>query len=119
MALSACLRGMQAELLGEKRGRFHLLELQRHNPQVCYEMLLDQVIANYIFHNSPNSLCTIKDNGDIIGTIGHCITYPTPSGELELKDGVFYLDGKVPAVIHQYDRSPEYFRIISEKYNVD
>lgn len=97
----------------------HLLELQRHNPQVCYEMLLDQVIANYIFHNTENDVVTIKDNGDIIGTIGHCITYPTPSGKLELKDGIFYLDGKVPAVIHQYDRSPEYFRIISEKYNVD
>lgn len=97
----------------------HLLELQKVNPQVCHEMLLDQVIANYIFHNAANDLCTIKDNGDIIGTIGHCITYPTPSGKFELKGGVFYLDDKVPAVIHQYDRSSEYFRIISEKYNVD
>lgn len=114
-------------ILGTKNGMVdflkvfthHLLELQKVNPQVCYEMLLDQVITNYILHNAPNPSCTIKDNGDIIGTIGHCITYPTPSGKLELKDGVFYLDGKVPAVIHQYDRSPEYFRQISELYNVD
>ncbi len=97
-----------------------LLALQKVNPSVCYEMLLDQVIANYVFYfDEIGKKATLKSNGDIVGTIGHCITHPNHIDKLELKDGVFYLNDKVPAIIHQYDRSPEFFRQISELYNVN
>jgi hypothetical protein len=97
-----------------------LIELQKVNPSVCYEMLLDQVIANYVFYfDEIGKKATLKSNGDIVATIGHCITHPNHVDKLELKDGIFYLNDKVPAIVHQYDRSPDYFRQISELYNVD
>lgn len=95
----------------------YLAQIQNKQPHICHEMLLDQVIANHIFYLQEKKLATeIKDNGDIVGTIGHCITHPDHSGDMQLIGDTIYLDGKVPAVIHQYDRSPELFNFISEKY---
>jgi hypothetical protein len=80
-------------------------------------MLLDQVISNHIFYFEPNGQSTeVKDNGDIVGTIGHCITHPEHSGVMQLRDNVIYLNDKIPSIIHQYDRSPDLFKHISEIY---
>lgn len=97
-----------------------LMELHKVNPQVCYEMLLDQVLANHLYYkHSIGETVELKDNGDIVGTIGLCITHPDHVGDFKLDNGTFYLNGKVPAVIHQYDRSPDMFNAISEIYNVN
>lgn len=98
----------------------YLSQIQQKNPSVCFEMLLDQVIANHMYYFQDNGEnIELKPNGDIVGTIGLCITHPDHEGDFKLSCGTFYLNGKVPAVIHQYDRSPEMFNEISEIYNVN
>lgn len=95
----------------------YLKEIQKSKPSICHEMLLDQVISNHIFYFEPNGQATeVKDNGDIVGTIGHCITHPEHSGVMQLRDNVIYLNDKIPSIIHQYDRSPDLFKHISEIY---
>jgi len=97
-----------------------LVELYKKNPSVCNEMLIDQVIANELFYfGQMKNEVVIKSNGDIVGTIGHCITHPDHLGEIKFDNGVITLDGKIPSVIHQYDRSPELFKNISELYHVN
>jgi hypothetical protein len=96
----------------------YLSKVQKKSPHICWEMLLDQVITNHICHvESVGDFMQIKDNGDIVGTIGHCITHPNHSGDMKLDGDVIYLDGKVPAIIHQYDRSPELFSHFSRVYS--
>lgn len=98
----------------------YLAQIQKANPSICHEMLLDQVIANHIFYFQEKGKATqVKDNGDIVGTIGHCITHPNHSGDMKLENDIIYLDGKIPAVIHQYDRSPDLFNHISNIYKYD
>jgi hypothetical protein len=98
----------------------YLVQIQKANPAICRKMLLDQVIANHIFYFQENGKATeVKNNGDIVGTIGHCITHPNHSGDMKLEDDVIYLDGKIPAIIHQYDRSPELFDHFSKVYSYD
>lgn len=99
----------------------YLVDIQKKNPNICFEMLLDQVITNHACYiQDLSEQVTIKDNGDIVGTIGHCITHPNHSGDMKLEGDVIYLDGKVPAIIHQYDRSPDLFNHFSKVYsNVD
>lgn len=95
-----------------------LFQLHKRNPQVCREMLLDQVIANELFYfGHQKDSVVIKDNGDIVGTIGHCITHPDHSDKLEVINNVFYVNGKIPAVIHQYDRSKQFYDLISGVYS--
>ena len=98
----------------------YLSQIHQQTPSVCFEMLLDQVIANHMYYFQDNGEnIELKTNGDIVGTIGLCITHPDHVGDFKLSSDTFYLNGKVPAVIHQYDRSPEMFNKISEIYNVD
>lgn len=95
----------------------YLQQIQKANPAICHEMLLDQVIANHIFYFQDNGKATeVKDNGDIVGTIGHCITHPDHSGDMKFVYNTVFLDGKKPSIIHQYDRSPELFNHISKLY---
>ena len=96
----------------------YLNDIQKSNPNICHEMLLDQVIANHIFYFQENGKASdVKDNGNIVGTIGHCITHPNHSGVMKLENDTIYLDGKIPAIIHQYDRSPELFNHFSKIYS--
>jgi hypothetical protein len=96
----------------------YLNEIRNKNPNICFEMLLDQVIANHICYLQDFGCeLSIKDNGDIVGTIGHCITHPNHSGDMKLDGDIIYLDGKVPSIIHQYDRSPELFNHFSRVYS--
>ena len=95
----------------------YLVQIQKANAGICHEMLLDQVIANHIFYFQDAGKATeVKNNGDIVGTIGHCITHPNHSGDMKFEYNSIYLDGKIPSIIHQYDRSPELFKQISELY---
>ena len=95
----------------------YLIQIQKNKPAICYEMLLDQVIANHIYYFQDNGKeIELKNNGDIVGTIGLCITHPEHTGNMVVENDVIYLDGKVPAIIHQYDRSPELFKQISGLY---
>lgn len=96
----------------------YLEQISKQNPNICHEMLLDQVITNHVCYlqNFGNDI-DIKNNGDIVGTIGHCITHPKHSGDMKLVDDVIYLDGKIPSIIHQYDRSSELFNHISKVYS--
>jgi hypothetical protein len=97
--------------------RSYLTQIQKSKPAICYEMLLDQVIANHIYYFQDNGKeIELKNNGDIVGTIGLCITHPEHVGDMKIENGVIYLDGKIPAIIHQYDRSPELFKQISDLY---
>ena len=82
--------------------RDYLTQIQKGKPAICYEMLLDQVIANHIYYFQDNGKeIELKDNGNIVGTIGLCITHPKHVGDMKFEDGVIYLDGKVPSIIHQ------------------
>ena len=97
--------------------RDYLMQVQTNKPEICYEMLLDQVIANHIYYFQDNGKeIQLKDNGDIVGTIGLCLTHPEHVDDMKFENGVIYLNGKIPAIIHQYDRSPELFNQISELY---
>ncbi len=96
----------------------YLVEIKNKNPNICFEMLLDQVITNHICYLQDfGKQIKIKNNGDIVGTIGHCITHPNHSGDMKLDGDVIYLDDKVPAIIHQYDRSPDLFNHFSKIYS--
>jgi hypothetical protein len=95
----------------------YLMQIQDKNPRICHEMLLDQVIANHIYYfQDKGNQIELKDNGDIVGTIGLCITHPDHVGDMKMENDTIYLDGKVPAIIHQYDRSPELFKHFSDVY---
>jgi hypothetical protein len=75
------------------------------------------VIANHIYYfQDKGNQIELKDNGDIVGTIGLCITHPDHVGDMKMENDTIYLDGKVPAIIHQYDRSPELFKHFSDVY---
>jgi hypothetical protein len=83
-----------------------LHQLREKNPNV-YQINIDQGIHNYIAHNTnryyPDG--TIKENGDIVGTVGHTsISY---SDNIEYKDDHILVYGKKPAVVHQYDRTAQ------------
>lgn len=96
----------------------YLVEIKNKNPNICFEMLLDQVITNHACYLQRfGDEIEIKNNGDIVGTIGHCITHPNHSGDMKLDGDVIYLDGKIPAIIHQYDRSPDLFAHFSKVYS--
>jgi hypothetical protein len=95
----------------------YLAQIQNSKPAICYEMLLDQVITNHIYYFQDNGReIQLKDNGDIVGTIGLCITHPKHTGNMKIENDAIYLDGKIPAIIHQYDRSPDIFNYISKLY---
>jgi hypothetical protein len=73
-------------------------------------MVVDQTITTYLAHLCPQEYLprTIKFNGDIIGTVGVSISeaeHGRPRDEIVFDMGKIYVNGQMPAVIHQYDRN--------------
>lgn len=92
---------------------FH--QLKEKNPN-AYRINVDQGIHNYIAHSTdryfPNG--TIKDNGDIVGTVG--LTMSKDPAAVTIEDDIVLVKGKKPAVIHQYDRWPSLTELFHKKY---
>jgi beta-1,4-mannosyl-glycoprotein beta-1,4-N-acetylglucosaminyltransferase len=67
--------------------------------------MLDTAIHTYLYYlkgdllNNP----TMKENGDLFGTVG--ITSIEFTEKIDIKNGFIEVNKKVPAIIHQYDRS--------------
>ena len=87
-----------------------LLVLSQNNP-ADKTALVDQAVAIYIAYTYPLDILprTIKENGDLVGTIGiNCTTEFTldrPRDIVTFDMGKVYINQSCPAVIHQYDRN--------------
>lgn len=89
-------------------------QLKNKNPN-AYRINVDQGIHNFIAHNTHYfTEGSVKDNGDIVATIG--FTLNKSPEKIKIEGDVLYLDGKKPAVIHQYDRSPKLVEMFHKKY---
>lgn len=74
---------------------------------------LDQGITNYIGRTDVGSTKPIvKNNGDIVGTIGVSICSDHAHDQVVLDKGLISVNGMTPAIVHQYDRS----QILSNYY---
>jgi hypothetical protein len=81
----------------------------------AYSINVDQGIHNFIAHNTHYfTEGSIKDNGDIVATIG--LTLNKDPGKIRLDGDVMYVSDMKPAVIHQYDRSPKLVELYHKKY---
>lgn len=90
-------------------------QLKEKNPN-AYRTNVDQGIHNYIAHSTNRYFSdgTIKDNGDIVGTIG--LTLTKDPSKIRVVDGAVHVGDMRPAVIHQYDRSAELIELYHKKY---
>ena len=73
-------------------------------------LIVDQAITNYIAHTYTQEQLprTLKFNGDIVGTLGVSFSEAVennPRDEVIFDLGKVYVNGKYPAIIHQYDRN--------------
>ena len=81
----------------------------------AYRMNVDQGIHNYIAHGTHYfTEGTIKDNGDIVATVG--LTLSKDPDKIKVEDGVLYLNNHKSAVVHQYDRSVQLTELYHNKY---
>jgi hypothetical protein len=91
-----------------------LRQLKNKNPN-AYRINVDQGIHNFIAHNTYYFTDgAIKDNGDIVATIG--LTLNKNPNKIKLVGDILYMDDKKPSVIHQYDRSPKLIEMFHKKY---
>ena len=82
-------------------------------------MVVDQTITTYLAHLYPYEQLqrTVKISGDIVGTIGVSSSqaeHDNPRDEIVFDMGKIFVNGMLPAIIHQYDRNKflmDYFNI--------
>lgn len=87
-------------------------------------MFVDQAVTSYIAHTySMDKLPrTIKVSGDIVGTIGISLSeaeHDGPRDEIILNMGKIYVNGKIPDLIHQYDRSQFLKDYFNTRYSIN
>lgn len=77
------------------------------NKPTVFQTNIDQGIHNYLAHIgfATHKYFSIKSNGDIVGTVGLSLE---KSPEILVKrNKKLEVNGNIPAVIHQYDRSKD------------
>lgn len=100
---------------GSRTAILHLLTLMKYEmekmPAELFEYTVaDQPVLNYICYlNKSHDLpLYIKENGNIMGNL--CVSLVVPSStdsvHLDLVKKQVIINGKIPSIIHQYDRSP-------------
>lgn len=102
-----------------------ILKLRKENHDVFKGMILDQAIVNYLCRLNEKTIqnVTIKENGNIIGTLGistsQSVTEESQQRDEILINGhILMVNKKIPAILHQYDRDPILKRIYHEKYQL-
>lgn len=100
-------------------------EMRRTGKTEYDYQILDQAILNYISVETSSELFPHerKLNGDIVATVGLTVTYQhynmskTDVDEVIVENDTMYLNGKLPKVVHQYDRSPTLTQLFTKLYN--
>jgi beta-1,4-mannosyl-glycoprotein beta-1,4-N-acetylglucosaminyltransferase len=92
--ISAYLEFMTNEII-----RFY----KEKNP--FFNDMLDTAIHTYIYYKRRDLLenPSMKNNGDLFGTVG--ITVKEFPDKITIKNNLIEVNGKIPSIIHQYDRS--------------
>ena len=77
----------------------------------------DQAVANYLLYNDKlfNDILLVSDN-----KTGHVMTIGITEPEdvkLDAEGRVLNGEGKIAAVVHQYDRKPEVIKVVLKKYS--
>lgn len=99
---------------GSRNAMLHLLTLMKYEmekiPSELFEWTVgDQPVLNYICYLNKNDELplTIKENGDIMANL--CVSLIVPSAtdsiQLDLAKNLVLVNGKIPSMIHQYDRN--------------
>jgi len=96
-----------------KQFRSEILAIRDTRFDVLYTHGIDQGIINYITRTTN---LTTKPNGDVIGTIGHSITNKMAVDIISKQQDHITVNGAIPVVIHQYDRSPDLTRFYDSLY---
>ena len=80
------------------------------------EKVFDQGVLNYLIYYKKifNDSLIIKDNHDFLMTIGS-----TPRNKiiLDKENNILNFNGKIAAVVHQYDRKNDITKNLNIKYN--
>lgn len=97
-----------------------LLRLKYNNPNVFKGHVLDQAFGIYAAYLMYADIAVVKLNGDIVGTCSLSIQYPNQRKDVvTLHMGKIFVNGKAPAIVHQYDRSSLLLDFINKKYMTD
>ena len=104
----------------QKLIRLFITELQtikESNPHAYRNVVIDQAIVNHIVYTQANQLAlTIKSNGDVIGTIGQTVTKEQAVDIVTKQQDHLTVNGHIPPIIHQYDRSPDLTQFYDSLY---
>ena len=92
-----------------------LKEVKDKNPSSLKEGV-DQGIHNFICYQKSEEFKNplIRKNGDLIATVG--ITSIDSPDKISIEDDVVIVNGKIPSIIHQYNRSTEITSVTYKKY---
>lgn len=99
-----------------------LLRVRYQNYNLFRTEMLDQAFGIYAAYFVYQDVATLKMNGDIVGTIGLSVVLasdPRIKDKVTLHMDKIMVNGQVPAIIHQYDRSPLLTDFINKKYLTD
>lgn len=95
-------------------------EMENISEDILSSTYVDQSILQKIYH-SKTMHTKLLASGNLVGTIGHSLT-PPHNGAVRDVVNVDYasrkilVNGNVPAIIHQYDRSASLKSMIMERY---
>lgn len=101
-------------LLGSRNAMLDMLkimckEMLQINPDLFSWTVADQPVLNHICYSnlSQNLPLTIKKNGEVVGNLCLCLVLLGASNKihLDILSNIVYVDGKIPSIVHQYDRS--------------
>lgn len=85
----------------------------------CFYDMMDTAIHVSMFYKKSDLFLNpiIKPNGDYIGTIG--ITSKEYPHKIEVLDDHILVNGQMPSIVHQYDRSEyliKFYNIIQNRF---
>jgi hypothetical protein len=91
-------------------------EIWRCLPKVAAIEQYDQAIHNYLIYNGRVNLELTDNRAGLIATLH----YESSSNiQIDAARGVAKVQGKAPAIIHQYDRHDNLLRFVKEKFQVE
>jgi hypothetical protein len=92
-----------------------LKDVKDKNPLALNESV-DQGVHNFICYQKTEVFKNplIRKNGDLIATVG--ITSIDSPNKISISEDVVSVNGKIPSIIHQYNRSSEITSLTYKKY---
>jgi hypothetical protein len=98
-----------------------LKKFKERSPDVWRVHAFEQAPGMYLAHVKAHEIqgLEVKVSGDLVGTIGVSMTHPLARDQIAGRgDGFVYVNGLLPAIIHQYDRHGELTAFFNQKYSM-